>query len=153
MLRLGEHSGTVVKHSYIGMVEEANRRKRFFEADQFEAVLQRLPDDLTAVFEVAYITGRRAKDEILSRQKCHLALKAGCPRLEPGETKNGEDRMFLLWTVPRLRDVLERQIERTEAIERRQGESSPGSSIAIASLSDPFAGRGSRPASVPGLRE
>ncbi len=103
---------------YIGMLEENNKRKGFFEADQFEAVLRNLSDDLRPVFEVAYITGWRVKDEILTRQRCHLDLKAGWLRLEPGETKNNEGRMFPISTVPRLRDVLARQLARTESVEK-----------------------------------
>ena len=39
--------------------------------------------------------------------------------MEPGETKNGEGRMFPL--TPGLRAVLERQRERTTALEQAQG--------------------------------
>jgi integrase len=118
MLRLGERAGKVVNRPYIGMLEENNKRKGFFEADQCAAVLRHLPDDLRPVFEVAYITGWRVKDEILTREKCHLDLKAGWLRLEPGETKNNEGRMFPISTVPRLREVLERQLARTESFEK-----------------------------------
>ena len=58
------------------------------------------------------------KEEILTREKCHLNLKAGWLRLEPGETKNNEGRMFPISTVPRLRDVLARQLARTESVEK-----------------------------------
>jgi hypothetical protein len=81
-------------------------------------VLRHLSDDLKPVFAVAYITGWRVKDEILTRQNCHLDLKAGWLRLEPGETKNNEGRMFPISTVPRLRDVLARQLARTESVEK-----------------------------------
>ena len=120
MLRLGERAGKVVNRPYIGMLEENNKRKGFFEADQCAAVLRRLSDDLRPAFEVAYITGWRVKDEILTRQKCHLDL-AGWLRLEPGETKNNEGRMFPISTVPRLREVLERQLARTESVEKATG--------------------------------
>jgi integrase len=118
MLRLGERAGKVVNRPYIGMLEENNKRKGFLEADQCETVLRNLSVDLRPVFEVAYITGWRVKDEILTRQKCHLDLKAGWLRLEPGETKNNEGRMFPISTVPRLRDALARQLARTESVEK-----------------------------------
>ena len=121
MLRLGERAGKVVNRPYIGMLEENNRRKGFFEAEQFSAVLKELPEDLKPVFEVAYITGWRTKNEVLTRQKCHLDLKAGWLRMEPGETKNNEGRMFPFSTVPRLREVLERQLRRTEEFEKKTG--------------------------------
>ncbi|PYM11804.1 MAG: hypothetical protein DMD81_25885, partial [Candidatus Rokuibacteriota bacterium] len=66
-----------------------------------------------------YITGWRVKSEILTRQKSHLDVKAGWLRLEPGETKNGEGRMFPL--VPRLRAVLEAQVEGTRQFEQEKG--------------------------------
>jgi integrase len=118
MLRLGERAGKVVNRPYIGMLEENNKRKGFFEAEQCEMVLRNLSADLRPVFEVAYITGWRVKDEILTRQKCHLDLKAGWLRLEPGKTKNNEGRMFPISTVPRLRDALARQLARTESVEK-----------------------------------
>jgi integrase len=119
MLRLEERAGKVVGRPYIAMLEEHNTRKGFFEEDQFRAVLANLADDLRPVFEVAYITGWRVKSEVLTRQKSHLDLMAGWLRLEPGETKNGEGRMFPL--LPRLRAVLEAQVERTRAVEQETG--------------------------------
>jgi integrase len=50
-------------------------------------------------------------------------LKNGWIRLEPGETKNGEGRNFPL--TPRLRQVLERQITRTETLQRATGQMIP----------------------------
>lgn len=116
MLRLGERGGKVVNRPYIGMLEENNRRKGFIEDDQFAAIQAHLPQHLKAPMEVGFITGWRAKSEILTRQKSHLDLKAGWLRLEPGETKNGEGRMFPL--LPRLRKVLEAEAARTEATEK-----------------------------------
>jgi integrase len=65
------------------------------------------------------ITGWRVDDELLTRQRSHLDLRAGWLRLEPGETKNGEGRNFPL--VPRLREILEEQIARTDALQRAEG--------------------------------
>lgn len=105
------------------MLDEHNVRQGFYEEDEFQALRASLPDDLTAVFETAYITGWRMKSEILTRQKCHLDLKAGWLRLEPGETKNKKGRMFPL--VPRLRAVLEWQLERTKRVEQATGQIIP----------------------------
>jgi hypothetical protein len=44
-------------------------------------------------------------------------MKAGWLRLEPGETKNGEGRMFPL--LPRLRALLAAQLERTREHEQK----------------------------------
>jgi hypothetical protein len=54
--------------------------------------------------------------EILTRQKHYVDLKAGWLRLEPGETKNREGRMFPI--TGRLREILETQLARTEALQR-----------------------------------
>jgi hypothetical protein len=53
----------------------------------------------------------------------HFDLTNGWIRLEPGETKNGEGRNFPL--TPRLSLVLERQINRTEMLQRAIGQSIP----------------------------
>jgi integrase len=119
MFRLGERAGKVVGRPYIGMLTEDNARTGFFEVDQFRAVLAELPDALGPVFETAYITGWRVKSEILTRQWSHVDARAGWLRLEPGETKNREGRMFPL--TPELRAVLERQREATEAAQRETG--------------------------------
>src|SRR4029077_10571934 len=75
-----------------------------------------LPEALKAVAEVAYVTGWRIRSELLTRQWSHVDFHAGWIRLEPGETKNREGRMFPM--TPTLRAVLERQRGHTRAIER-----------------------------------
>ena len=75
------------------------------------------------MFEVAYVTGWRVKSELLTREWAHVDFKAGWLRLEPGETKNDEGRMFPL--TPMLRAVLERQRERTETHQRASGQIHP----------------------------
>ncbi len=119
MFRLGEKAGKVVRRPYIDMLQEHNARTGFFERSEFHAVLAHLPDDLRAVFEVAYITGWRVKSEILTRQWAHVDFRSGWLRLEPGETKNDEGRQFPL--TPDLRAVLERQRERSIAGEKTTG--------------------------------
>jgi len=121
--RLAQRFGKIVQVPHIGMLQEDNVRKGFFEAVEFHAVLDQLPEALRPVFEVAYITGWRVKSEILTRQRSHLDLGAGWLRLEPGETKNGKGRMFPL--TPRLRAVLEAQLARTHAAETRTGQIIP----------------------------
>lgn len=98
------------------MLQENNTRTGFFEPEQFQAVLQKLPDHLKPVFQVAYITGWRAPSEILTRKWQHVDLKAGWLRLDPGETKNTEGRMFPL--TPELREVLTAQLEKTRKLEK-----------------------------------
>jgi integrase len=59
-----------------------------------------------------------ATSEILTRQWHHVDFKGGWLRLEPGESKNDEPRMFPM--TRDLRAVLERQRERTTTIEQAQ---------------------------------
>lgn len=117
--RLGEKVGKVIQRPEVSMLREDNRRKGFFEADEYRAVLKHLPEELKPVIQTAYITGWRIASEILTRQKHNLNLAAGWLRLEPGETKNGEGRNFPL--TPELREVLAQQIEKTRLIEQKTG--------------------------------
>jgi integrase len=117
--RLGERAQKVARRPYVAMLQERNTRKGFLEPEQFRAVADRLSDDLRPVVEAAYIMGWRVASEILTRQWKHVDFEVGLLRLEPGETKNGEGRQFPLTTG--LRAVLERQRERTTALEQAQG--------------------------------
>ena len=105
------------------MLRENNARKGFFEAEQFRAVLQHLPEHLKPVFEVAYITGWRVSSELLTRKWQHVDLENGWLRLDPGESKNSEGRMFPL--TPELRDILSRQLERTRQLQLATGQVIP----------------------------
>ena len=68
------------------------------------------------MFAVACFTGWRVKSELLTRQWAHVDVQSGWLRLEPGETKNLEGRQFPITSA--LRVVLERQRERTLAVEK-----------------------------------
>ncbi len=119
MFRLGERAGNVVRRPFIDLLQEHNARTGFLERFQYEAVRAHLSTDLQPVFDVAYPTGWRVKSEILTRQWAHVDFQSGWLRLEPGETKNAEGRQFPLTAA--LRAVLERQRERTLALERATG--------------------------------
>jgi integrase len=121
--RLAKRSGRVVDLPYIPMLTENNTRKGFFEAGEFRTVIAHLPDDLRPLFETAYITGWRVRSELLTRRKPHVDLQHGWLRLEPGETKNGDGRLFPL--TPELRAVLEQQFARTQKLERETGQVIP----------------------------
>jgi integrase len=107
----------------IPTLKERNVRTGFFEEEQFQALLRHLSEDLKPVFLVAYITGWRVPSEILTRQWRHVDFRAGWLRLEPGETKNDDGRMFPL--VRELRAILDRQRARTEALQRATGKIIP----------------------------
>ena len=156
-LKLAEIAGKLAARPHVSMLHESNRRKGFFEAEEFRAVLAELPitdleveafrarrrrdgltpakinhelgmvklaaADIRPVLEVAYVTGWRITSEILTRQKHHVDLEAGWLRLDPGESKNGEGRMFPL--TPELRATLAAQLERTRIFEKETGQIVP----------------------------
>ena len=101
------------------LLQEHNRRKGFFEADQLTAICSHLPGYLVPVVHVAAITGWRVRSELLTRQLKHVDLRAGWLRLDPGETKNGEGREFPLKGV--LREIIKAQLAETRAFERSKG--------------------------------
>jgi integrase len=105
------------------LLRENNRRKGFFEPDQYHAFVRKMPEYLRPVIRTAYITGWRIKSEILTRQKHNVDFDAGWLRLEPGEGKSGEGRNFPL--MPQLREVLAEQLEITGALERITGQIIP----------------------------
>lgn len=81
-------------------LREGNARKGFFEWTDFLAVVDHLPEHLRPLAHVAYRTGWRLRSELLTRRWTHVRLDAknGWLRLDPGETKNGEGRMFPMTT-------------------------------------------------------
>ncbi|HLW71070.1 MAG TPA: site-specific integrase [Candidatus Binataceae bacterium] len=105
------------------MLHVENARKGFFEADQYRAIIEQLPEYLKPVAMAAYITGWRTKSELLSRQWRHVDLDAGWLRLDPGEGKTAEGRMFPL--TPELSALLEGQRERVRDLERATGQIIP----------------------------
>jgi hypothetical protein len=120
MFTLGIRSNKVAVKPYIGKLALNNTRKGFFEWEQFSPVLKNLPEDLRPAIETAYICGWRIHDEIFSRQKYHADLKGrGWLRLDPGECKNDEGRNFPF--TARLREIIERQLERTKALDKATG--------------------------------
>lgn len=119
MFTLAIRAGKAAAKPYIAKLALNNARKGFFEREQLDSILKHLSEDLKPMLETAYVTGWRIHDELLTRQKHHLDLKAGWLRLDPGETKNNEGRNFPL--TPGLREVLEKQIAHTEALQKAKG--------------------------------
>jgi integrase len=117
--RLAQKAGMVAFRPEISTLHEENQPKGFFEADQYRAVLEKLPEYLKPVIQTAYITGWRIKSEILSRQKQHLDLQSGCLKLDREETGSGEERKFPL--APGMRELLVRQLEEVNELERKTG--------------------------------
>jgi len=53
----------VVQRPYVALLREDNRRKGFFEYDQYLAILEHLPPDLKPAITTAYVTGWRINSE------------------------------------------------------------------------------------------
>src|SRR5207247_2309038 len=75
-------------------VREANVRRGFFEAEDFESVRRRLSPDLADFVSFLYTTGWRWRCEAARLRWTNIAFDAGEVRLEPGTTKTGEGRVF-----------------------------------------------------------
>jgi integrase len=100
------------------IIDARNRRTGFFEESEFRAVLAHLPADVAAVAEFLYWSGWR-KGETLALEWRHVDLKAGIIRIE--DTKNGEPRTLPFKVLPELSALIERQRERTSAVEQARG--------------------------------
>jgi integrase len=120
-LRLGERSERVVRRPHIAMLEENNRRKGFFEPEEFGALLANLPEDLCPLARIAYITGWRVPSELRRLQWRHVDFAVGLLRIE--DSKNREARQFPF--TPELRSILEAQRARTTAMEEATGQIIP----------------------------
>jgi integrase len=121
--RLAQLAGKVAFRPEISMLPEDNRREDFFEAAEYQAVLDNLPEYLRRVIQTAYMTGWRINSEILTRLKRNVDLDSGCLRLEPSGTNDERSRSFPL--TAELREVLTRQLEKTAELEQKAGRSIP----------------------------
>ncbi|HUM16594.1 MAG TPA: site-specific integrase [Candidatus Nitrosotalea sp.] len=119
MLRLAFRNNKLVRLPDFGdlKLKEADPRSGFFEADQFEWVRKRLPEDLHVAVTVAYTYGWRTQSEVLALELRHLDLDAGTLRLDPGMTKNGQGRVVYL--TPELKALLGAQVARVKALEKK----------------------------------
>jgi len=119
MFRLGLRQGMVATMPYIAMLAEHNVRKGFFELDQFQAILNHLPSEYHALFEVSYITGWRMRSELLTRQWRHVDFGGkGWLRIDAGEAKDataGREFQFTTW----MGEALERQRKFVSKVEKR----------------------------------
>lgn len=102
---LAIRDGLLFHRPHIPMLAENNTRTGFFEADQYEAVLRHLPEELRPVVTFAYRTGWRVWSEVLPLEWRQVDFAAGEIRLDAGTTKNGEGRVFPM--TAELRTLLE----------------------------------------------
>ena len=101
---------------YVGLLEEDNVRKGFFERAEFDAILTHPPADLRPPLEFLFTTGWR-KSEVLSFTVAHVDLDAGTVKLDVGTTKSGEGRTFIL--TPALSTLLAQQLDSIDALKNR----------------------------------
>jgi hypothetical protein len=77
--RLAVRAGKVGMRPEFSMLHVDNARKGFFEAREYAAVQNLLPNYLKPVAQIAYITGWRPKSELLTRQwRPSTSTPAGC---------------------------------------------------------------------------
>ena len=98
--------------------ERGNVRKDFFEASEFEIVVNALPEYLQDVARFAYITGWRRGD-MLNLRWSGVDLERGVIRLFQGETKNDEGRTLAI-AGPLVAIMARREAARL--VEREDGE-------------------------------
>lgn len=119
---LGIESEKIFRRPHISLLEENNIRKGFFEQRQFDAVLAHLPDYVQDFVRFAFMTGWRSS-EIKNLQWRHVDFDAGLVRLEVGETKNDEGRIFPMTSD--LRDLLKSRRAATDAFSQEHGQIIP----------------------------
>src|SRR5262249_17777901 len=78
---LGIQQEKIYRKPYIPQLVERNARAGFFEVQDFERVLAKLPEHLRPAVTFAYYTGWRLRSEILSLSWEHVDLTAETVRL------------------------------------------------------------------------
>ena len=119
MFVLAIQAGKLLQKPHIPMLREDNVRIGFFEREEFDDVVRRLPKAVQPIARFAYITGWRINSEVLPLQWRHVDFDAGEVRLDPGTTKNREGRTFPM--TAELRALLDRQRTVTENLRRDGG--------------------------------
>lgn len=111
-------------------VQVDNVRKEFLTMGDVDAICEHLNEHLAPVVRFAALTGWRKGEIIALRGKPGLRWRqvdfnAGTVHLDPGTTKNREGRTFPFAALPPLEELLRRQRERTDRMEKRKGEIVP----------------------------
>jgi integrase len=102
-------------------IEVKNVRKDFFEPDEFQSVVNRLPVYLQPVMRAAYLMGWRTQSELLPLQWKHVDFKLGVITLPTGSTKNGEGRTYPFGKFPDLVALFQARWKEREDIQRSRG--------------------------------
>ena len=99
-------------------LRESAPRAGFFERAQFESVQAHLPVPLRGLVAFAFVTGWRVPSEVQPLRWHQVDFAAGTVRLDPGQTKNGEGRLFPM--TAELRRVLNEQRAYTDRVQREK---------------------------------
>ncbi len=87
---------------YIRKLPEHNARQGFFEHDEYERVIDHLPEYLKDACRFAYLSGWR-RGEVFTLEWTDVDQRARVIRLRPEESKNGQGRTLALegdlWTI------------------------------------------------------
>jgi len=87
---------------YIRKLPERNARQGFFEHDEYERVINHLPEYLKDPCRFAYLSGWR-RGEVFTLEWTDVDQRARVIRLRPEESKNGQGRTLALegdlWTI------------------------------------------------------
>ena len=119
MFSLAIKRGRLLHGPYIPLLHEDNVRQGFFEREQFDAVRAQLHRDLQGLATLAYYTGWRMRSEIFPLTWAQIDRHVGTIRLEPGTTKNSDGRTVAYLEIDELREVIEEQWRRHEALHQR----------------------------------
>jgi len=98
-----------------------NVRKEFFEEEEFQAVVHRLPIYFQPVMVAACLMGWRTQSELLPLTWKHVNWKLGTVSLLIGETKNDEPRVYPFGDFPELKAIFEARWQETERLQRERG--------------------------------
>ena len=83
ILNLARQNGKLMHVPHVPMLKERNVRTGFFEREQIERILARLPPAIRPAVHFAYITGWRIPSEVLKLQWRHVDFEARVVRLDP----------------------------------------------------------------------
>lgn len=103
-------------------VAAGERRRGFFERQDFERVREYLPPHLQDVLTFAYLVGAR-RGEILGLQWAAVSMSAHTVTLE--KTKNDEDRVLDFAALPELAEVVQRRDEARKRLLAETGKLCP----------------------------
>lgn len=113
-------AGLLTRTSKVPTLQVDNVREEFLTMGDVDGICAEIGEHLMPVVRFAAFTGWR-KGEILALRWRQVDLAAGVVRLDPGTTKNREGRTFPISALPPLEELLRRQRERTDAVEKRTG--------------------------------